>query len=208
MLGFHSPNYFVGGESNPQLGVTLSCLFEHETGAIAQILQTYIRERKLPITLSIISYWGDEPELLKSAPSLTETPPIAAPSAAATFKAAIPDKLPIYSYATHNRAPSWVVNAFLHPQMMTQRMVGATPVQLWQTHQERRNAVSRVLGPPLNGQSQLALAHTRLLRQVWAVHIRRTNAFKLIFGAMHMGTRQTETLGALEGQVAPAPSQS
>jgi len=200
-LGFEPRATWVTGV--PKLGVSILQLWERsEEDALVEISQSFLPQRALPVTTMVLSFWGDGAALHEQADELQPVvAPIASPSTVAAPPNSVPasERLPIYSFGTHNRAPNWTWNLLLHPQLLGERLTGATPRTLWEIHLKRCAAMSQVLQQkPLEADLvALSLAEHRVTHALWHRRFQRHFSSQM-WRAWRSGTSQTQTWGELE----------
>lgn len=205
-LGFAPIATLARGQVSSPTGAAVSQLWQRpERDAIVEVSQHFLPQNTLPVATFVVSYWGDGEALQQQARALEiSVAPLASPLGDQGFPQTAPpsERLPVYSYSTHNRAPNWIFGLLLHPQVMGTRKAGDAPGALWETHLARRTMVSQALqSAPLTDDLERVLrAQSRVLAAIWHRRLSRDFARQL-WRARRRDISRTEVWGDLESRL-------
>ncbi len=193
-LGFEPSVDRAVNAENPAFGQTFSRTLEHPAqGALAEISQQFTPGSVGPLTLSVVSFWGERAPIFQMAAQLQELQraqaatiaPLAAPDGArwdvAGVSPALPDETELWLLMTHNRAPNKFWSLLRHKRFVSRRVRGeVTPRELWQLHLEQRALVEARLRLPheVGELEPLIEAHSVVLSAQLRRRLRRVPAWK------------------------------
>ena len=208
-LGFEPRTDRAGNMDNPAYGQTFSRTLEHPSqGAVAEISQQFLPAQIGPITLSVVSFWGERAPIFQMAEqlkraSIAPAAPLAAPGVTGDDAATalqLPDEMELWLLMTHNRAPNRFWPLMRQKRLLSRRVQGEiAPQELWRLHLEQRAPIeARLQLPHETGDLEPLLeAHGLVLSAQLRARLARTPAWK--FGLARL--RPAATPAVYDGEL-------
>ena len=174
-LGFTSLcDYGVHSPTVELTKVFARAMVHDEHGCIAEINQYFASARPLPVSVTVQSFFGDEPPRL-TLPAVPNAP-LPAPGASQTQTL---DEGDFWIYTTHNHPPHTLWKLLRRARMMGRRMPGANAQELLRQHLTDRAKIAALLRVPpsrdLTIEHYFAWGH--YLRQMHRQQLQYTNFY-------------------------------